>query len=82
MAGAFTTGRYGNFGTGEYGDLEATVAAVLLDEEATSLSLEADPARGKLREPLMKLMHLLRALEYQGVQNQLVRFRDLDGSFS
>jgi uncharacterized protein (DUF1800 family) len=34
------------FGAGEYGDMAATVAAILLDSESTSVSLDADPSQG------------------------------------
>merc|ERR1719408_1075849 len=55
-SGTFTSGDQ-TFGAGRYGDLAATVAAVLLHPEA------ADGA--KLREPVLKIAHALRALEYQ-----------------
>jgi hypothetical protein len=64
VAKAFTSGTYSrsgqNFGTGQTGDLAATVAAVLLDDEARG----AAPGRnaGKLREPVLKLTGVLRAL--------------------
>ena len=64
VAEAFATGRYANavasFGTGVRGDLQATVAAVLLDPEART----ATPARtaGKLREPVLVFTGVLRAL--------------------
>jgi uncharacterized protein (DUF1800 family) len=50
--------------TSTFGDLAATIAAMLLDPEARSATLEADPTHGKLREPLLKVMHFLRAMEY------------------
>ena len=57
VAEAFRTGAYAgvNYGGG-YGDLAATVSAVLLDEEARSTTLDADPSHGKLREPLLKVL--------------------------
>jgi uncharacterized protein (DUF1501 family)/uncharacterized protein (DUF1800 family) len=62
---AFRTGSYGNMTfSGEYGDLGAMVAAILLDAEARSLVLTADPTHGGLREPLLKLLHVMRAMEY------------------
>jgi hypothetical protein len=48
------------FGNGERGNLEATVAAVLLDREARSPILDNDLSHGSLREPLNKFLHLLR----------------------
>ena len=66
VALAFTTGSYGGHRySGAYGDLGAMVAAVLLDREARSSLLDADPRHGGLREPVLKVLHLLRALEYR-----------------
>ena len=62
---AFNTGEYnGRAFSGEYGDLGAMVAAILLDREARSLVLTADPMHGQLREPIVKLFHFMRAMEY------------------
>ncbi|MET0210745.1 MAG: DUF1800 family protein, partial [Burkholderiaceae bacterium] len=60
VSAAFAAGRYQGFGTGQRGDLAATVAAVLLDAEARSTT----PARtaGKLREPILLMTGALRAL--------------------
>jgi uncharacterized protein (DUF1800 family) len=68
VAAAFTSGSYsggvGNtgssFGSGQRGDLAATIAAVLLDSEARTET----PARtsGKLREPVLLFTGVLRAL--------------------
>jgi hypothetical protein len=64
VAAAFTSGSFdggGNsFGSGQRGDLAATVAAVLLDSEARTET----PARtaGKLREPVLMFTGVLRAL--------------------
>ena len=65
VATAFTTGMYnGHQYSGKYGDLAATLAAILLDREAQDAVLDADPAHGKLREPMLKVVHLLRAMDY------------------
>ena len=64
---AFRTGQLNSSGltfSGQYGDLGATFAAILLDREARSLTLERDPSFGQLREPLLKLLHLMRAMEF------------------
>lgn len=63
VATAFNTGRYGSIGSGERGDLAAVSAATFLDREAQSNVLEHDPSHGGLREPLIKVIHILRALE-------------------
>jgi hypothetical protein len=60
VAQAFNTGRFGDFGSGQRGDMKATVAAVLLDAEARGDS----PGRsaGRLREPALLFTGVLRAL--------------------
>lgn len=64
-ASAFKSGAYGGrVFSGQHGDLAATVSAILLDKEARSLVLDADPMHGQIREPLVKLYHFLRAMEY------------------
>ena len=65
VSDAFVSGTHdGITFTGRYGDLGATIAAVFLDREARSLTLDSDPHHGVLREPLLKLHHLLRAMEF------------------
>ena len=62
---AFATGRVGDRTFSEtYGDLGAALVATLLDREARSTTLDADPTHGMLREPLLKILHLMRSLEY------------------
>ncbi|SFM96486.1 DUF1800 domain-containing protein [Dokdonella immobilis] len=51
-----------NNGLGVRGDLAATVRAVLMDSEARTVPSLASNA-GKMREPLLKLSHLWRALD-------------------
>lgn len=65
VAAAFRAGRFDSYGSGRYGDLEATVAAILLDREARSETLGLDATHGLLREPIIKVMHLLRSMEYR-----------------
>lgn len=60
VAAAFNAGKYQNFGTGQRGDLAATIAAVLLDTEARSDTVRRDG--GKLREPVLMFTGVLRAL--------------------
>lgn len=65
VTSAFKTGAYDRITySGRYGDLAATVAAIVLDREATSPILDADPSHGGVREPLIKLFHLMRSMEY------------------
>jgi len=60
VAAAFTSGKYGSFGSSQKGDLAATVAAVLLDAEARGDSVTN--TAGKLREPAHMFAGVLRAL--------------------
>lgn len=60
VAQAFASGKHASFGTGQAGDLAATVAAVLLDSEARNSTRSA--SFGKLREPVLFFTSVLRAL--------------------
>jgi len=66
---AFKSGTYSSgsasFGSGEYGSLEAMVAAIVLDNEATSSSVSMDPGHGSVKEPILKVLALMRSMEYQ-----------------
>ncbi len=68
VATAFTTGLYAKegrtFGSGKYGDLAATFAAIYLDREARTIALDADPSYGALREPLLKVMSVMRSMNF------------------
>eukprot|EP00804_Cyclotella_cryptica_P011127 CCRYP_019061-RA/>CCRYP_019061-RA protein AED:0.09 eAED:0.09 QI:216/1/1/1/0.83/0.69/13/1964/1704 len=65
-ADAFRTGLYvsadQSFGSGRYGDMEALVAAIMLDREARSVTLDDDPNHGRAREPLLKILHMFRSM--------------------
>ena len=63
VAQAFKSGLYEGSGSGDRGCMEATVKAVLLHPEARTASLAYDPSHGKLREPLIRLIHIARAFE-------------------
>ncbi|MEX1166957.1 MAG: DUF1800 family protein [Hydrogenophaga sp.] len=60
VAQAFNAGQFQGFGTGQRGDLAATVAAILLDVEARSPV--SNSAAGRLREPALLFTGVLRAL--------------------
>jgi len=73
VANAFKTGTYVfvvdanesiTFGSGDFGDLSAMIAAILLDRETRLLLLDYDPAHGGLKEPLLKVIGLMRSMEY------------------
>ncbi|KAL7568310.1 hypothetical protein ACA910_018446 [Epithemia clementina (nom. ined.)] len=80
---AFKYGQYikggTTFGSGKYGDLPATVAAVLLHDEARNTLLEADSVHGAFREPLLKIMQLMRSLQFQAATNSpMTLFSDIE----
>ena len=52
---------FNNDGTGVRGNLQAVVQAILLDYEARSTNLLAQPGYGKQREPLLRVTQLARA---------------------
>jgi len=52
------------FGSDDYGSMEAFFAAIYLDREARSVVLDVDPSQGSLGEPLLKLMAVLRSMEF------------------
>ena len=75
VATAFQIGAYGGFGTGVRGDLAAVTAAIFLDREALSATMDQDGVHGGMREPFLKLLHLLRSLEIgTAPDSQLVEF--------
>ena len=65
---AFKSGTYSSnglsFGEGRYGDLASTIAAVLLHPESRTVVLDADPSHGSLREPLIKIISVMRNLDF------------------
>jgi len=70
VAGAFETGRYTSidekqFGTGTRGDLQATLAAILLDEQFYDNSVGDQD--GKVREPVLRFIHWARAFDVGNV---------------
>ena len=77
VATAFRDGQYGTFGSGQYGDLGAAVAAIFLHPEARSVTLDSDPTHGSKREPVLQLMHYLRAMELGSKEERQVTLRDL-----
>ena len=75
---AFRTGTYdGTTYSGVYGDLGATLAAILLDREARSSALLADPTHGRLREPLLKVVSLMRAMDFSSKGGREVELEGL-----
>lgn len=69
--GSFTAPNGQVFGTGQRGDLQATLAAILLDESVHD-DIQA-PNEGKVREPILKFTHFVRAFDSQNI--------DVDGQW-
>merc|ERR1712072_656211 len=76
VAQAFKTGEYaGKIYSGEYGDLSATIAAILLHPEARNPQAATE---GSLREPLVKVIHFLRSMEYVDTNHSEIVLNKLD----
>ncbi|NQY97755.1 MAG: DUF1800 domain-containing protein [Henriciella sp.] len=73
VATAFENGRFVSlggqqFGTGQRGDLQATLAAILLEPTLFSdPTSNTDFAFGKVREPILRFTHWARAFNVQGL---------------
>ena len=67
VATAFNTGKFNSYGTGQRGDMQATIAAILLDPEARQgdSSTTAVSTDGKLREPIIMEASIARAFHAQ-----------------
>ena len=67
VAQAFNTGSFNSYGSGKRGDLQATIAAILLDPEARRGDVAATsvPTDGKLREPVIMIVSICRAFHAQ-----------------
>ncbi|MBI2514202.1 MAG: DUF1800 domain-containing protein [Opitutae bacterium] len=72
---------FANNGAGVRGDLLAVVKAILLDNEARSAAMLTDPEHGKLREPFLRVTHLLRAFKFTLAPSTTIIPYDL-GAFS
>lgn len=62
VADAFDSGKFGDIGAGKRGDMKAVIAAILLDPEARDAANAATPSFGKLKEPIIYMTSLFRAL--------------------
>jgi uncharacterized protein (DUF1800 family) len=67
VAQAFNTGTFNSYGSGKRGDMQATIAAILLDPEARRGDVPATVVAtdGKLREPVVMIASLCRAFHAQ-----------------
>jgi uncharacterized protein (DUF1501 family) len=68
------------YGNGKYGNLGSMIASLLLDREARSILLDADPTHGSFKEPLLKVIGLMRALDFRLYED--VGFVDFDVSIN
>ncbi len=71
VAEAFDTGTYiaangRRFGSGQRGDFEATLAAILLDQDLFNGRAQWGLDRGKVREPILHMFHWARAFNIEG----------------
>ena len=57
---------------GARGNLGAVVLAILLDPEARQGQMEAPTTFGKLREPLLRLVHLWRAMDAASLSGRII----------
>lgn len=77
VASAFMSGTYtkgdSTFGDGRYGSISAVAAAIALDQESVSPVLDEDPVHGQIREPLLKVIGVMRSLNFQ--RHPSVKFR-------
>jgi uncharacterized protein (DUF1800 family) len=62
VSNAFTSGKFETFGSGVKGDLQATMAAILLDDEARNDATFDSASAGKLREPIVMMVSAVRAM--------------------
>lgn len=67
VAQAFNSGTFNGYGTGKRGDMQATIAAILLDPEARRGDVPATSVAtdGKLREPVVMIVSIARAFHAQ-----------------
>lgn len=84
VAEAFKTGYFEQngvtFGEGDYGSMEAMVAAIILHEESREVILDADPTSGALKEPLLKLISFMKSMEFRAPSKypeiELIKLQD------
>ena len=65
---------FANNGSGVRGDLSAVVRAILSDYEARSASVTADAGYGKVKEPLLRISGLLRALNATSQDGRYIEY--------
>jgi uncharacterized protein (DUF1800 family) len=73
VATAFNSGTFNSYGSGQRGDMQATIAAILLDPEARRGDVPATVVAtdGKLREPVIMIVSICRAFHVKTDGNGL-----------
>jgi hypothetical protein len=56
--------KFNDNGQGVRGDMKAVIRAILMDYDARSLDVIANQGYGKMREPVVRFAHLLRAFNF------------------
>jgi hypothetical protein len=56
--------KFNNNGAGVRGDMKAVITAILLDSEARDAATLTNPSYGKLREPIVRMVQLLRVFNF------------------
>ncbi|HET7794679.1 MAG TPA: DUF1800 domain-containing protein [Rhizobacter sp.] len=72
---------FNNNGSGVRGDMKAVFRAILLDPEARADN-SASTTFGKVREPVLRLSHLLRAFKATSTSNEFTGIDNTDGTLS
>ena len=88
VAQAFKSGTYTvpgalglpSFGSEEYGDLSATIAAILLDRESRSVVVDVDPSYGGIREPLLRVVSTMRSMNYVQTNREFISLHNLQSA--
>lgn len=79
-AGIFILPDRSQIGTGQVGDLSATLAAILFDTEARDLARRSDPTFGAVREPVLRFVHFSRVFGVN--QASTLRRPNAEGNFT
>jgi uncharacterized protein (DUF1800 family) len=72
------TAAFNNNGSGVRGDMKAVMRAVLLDDEARNNNRITDPYFGKLREPIIRYGHFMRAFDTKTYAPIVYRIHNLE----
>jgi uncharacterized protein (DUF1800 family) len=76
------TAAFNDNGSGARGDMKAVMRAVLLDDEARNNNRITDPYFGKLREPIVRYSHFMRAFNVKTYAPIIYRIWNLEDPVS